>query len=161
MFNITFKNIALLNTPISLRKEKNLVWLDVLVKLINDLKSVLLGFREDQLFFLAHNSQVIYLEHILNAKFNNGGSEIYIEDGNDKTKTYIFNKSEGAAITYYYNKSELKPQKYLYNRIEQTPLVAFIVKVPSILIFDEDEMSTLIKRLKLAGKEFTIKTYIL
>lgn len=162
MFNFNYLNTLILQLPVKLRQTKFIAWIEVLTKLVADMLNNFKTYRTIKLFFLQHNSQVMYLEHILNDRFNNAGTEIYIEGGSDQVKKYLYNKSEVKTPLYIYNKAEVGyTPTYIYNKKEQIPAVGFIIWVPDTLIFDENEMRALVNRLKLAGKMYTIKYYTL
>jgi len=169
MFNFKLSNISILNIPISLRQNKNIAWIKVWSSGFKRLEGIFINYRSKTLFYLAHNGQVIYLEHILNNRFNPDqnsadpdyeGNGIYIEDGLSNSETYIFNTSENGANTFLHNSSEGQfDEVYLYNSIEMQPLVGFIIWVPDTFVIDENELKALVNGLKLAGKLYTIKYY--
>jgi len=169
MFNSNFYNVFLKLLPLNLRKEKVIAWVKVFVSQIKEMKDSFALYRSEKLFFLAHNSQVIYLEHILNNRFNPNGNDqdpdyegngIYISDGQEFDETYINNTSELADDTYIYNSSESGfDEVYIYNRSESLEFVGFVVNVPDTFNVNENELKALVARLKLAGKQFEIKYY--
>ncbi|MFK5855368.1 MAG: hypothetical protein QM503_04490 [Bacteroidota bacterium] len=168
MFNSNFYSIFLKLLPLNLRKENVIAWMKVFISLIKHMKDSFVSYRTEKLFFIAHNSQVIYLEHILNHRFNPDknlndanyeGNGIYISDGDDPPRVYLYNKAELKPKKYWYNKAESKPKQYLYNKSEYSVWAGFVVHVPATFNADENEIKALVIRLKLAGKNFTIKTY--
>jgi len=168
MFNFNFYKAIISLLPFSLRQPKTIAWLKVFVALIKKMKDDLLTYRNESLFFLAHNSQVIYLEHILNAKFNPDGNlndgnyvgnGIYISDPEVPEAVVIYNKSEVQAAPVIYNKSEGQTAPILYNKSESGSLAGFIVNVPISFNADLNKLRALVNSLKLAGKPVKINTY--
>jgi len=169
MFNSNLYNISILLLPLNLRKEKVIAWLKVYVSLIKIMMDNFAIYREEKLFFIAHNSQVIYLEHILNHRFNPNqntqdpnyvGNGIYIDDGQSSDEVYIYNTSEAASDTFLHNSSETSfTEVYLYNASQTQSYVGFIINVPNSFNVNENELKALVNRLKLAGKLYTIKYY--
>lgn len=168
MFNSNLFNTSILLLPLELRKEKAIAWVKVYMHLIKDMMTSFTSYRTAQLFLIAHNSQVISLEHILNNRFNPDknlydgnyeGNGIYITDSDDPNTVYLYNKSEGKDKRYLYNKSESMPKLYLYNKSERSIWAGFIIMIPAAFNASENEIKALVIRLKLAGKNFTIKTY--
>jgi len=172
MFSFNFINAIKLLVPPRIRSTKLLLWVQAFIQVIDDLFTSVKSFRSDELFMLQHNSQVMYLEHILNDRFNPyftdppqaslDGDEIYIDDGDDKNATIIYNKSESRTPPYIYNKSESGYDPvYIYNKGELSPLVGFIIWVPDTFTYDENEMKALVNKLKLAGSQYRIIEYTL
>lgn len=168
MFNANLYNVFLRLIPLALRKPKLIAWLKVFVSQVKLLKDFFVDFREQKLFFLAHNSQVIYLEHILNHYFNPEGTSndpdyegngIYITDGQYQDNTYLFHTNEQSNETYLYHTSEQGEETYIYHNTEQGVMTGFIVWVPTDFSIDENEVKSIINRFKLAGKLYNIKYY--
>lgn len=169
MFNGNIYNMSILLLPLELRVEKVIAWVKVHVSLIKEMKDSFAAYRIVKLFFIAHNSQIIYLEHILNHRFNPDqntqdpdyvGNGIYIEDGQASDEVYIYNTSEEASDTYLHNSSEAPfTEVYLYNSSQTQSYVGFIINVPTNFNVNENELKALVNRLKLAGKIYTIKYY--
>lgn len=167
MFSFNFLNMLILQLPVKLRQVTNIAWIEVLTKLVGNLSDDFKTYRINKLFFLQHNSQVIYLEHILNSRFNEGGTEIYIEDAPSPDIISLYNKSEATDPFYLYNKDEgVSPPDvetiYFYNRAEYPASGGlFVINIPIALqgIVDENELKALVNRLKLAGKQYSIYYY--
>lgn len=168
MFNSSLKIAVLLLIPPGLRKPRLIAWLSALVSMVEDMRLVFTSYRSSQLYFIAHNSQVIYLEHILNNKFNpDGNSEdpdyegngIYITDGQTADDVFIFNTSEAGDDTFIFNTSEAEDDTFLNNNTQYGPWIGFVVNVPDSFTINENEMKALLNKLKLAGKNYTINYY--
>lgn len=162
MFSVNFKNIVNQNLPPKTGTDTPLTkaWLYSLIQPLIELYAIFSSYRIQALYTLSFTGQVIYLEKLLNDTFNNGGTEIFIEDGSLKIAPFLFNTAEDAEPFFVYNTAETdEPNTYLYNTAEYTGNLDFIVKVPVALVFDENQMKSLINKYKLAGKNYTIQTY--
>ncbi|MDP2723214.1 MAG: hypothetical protein Q8O72_10685 [Bacteroidales bacterium] len=173
MFNTNIYNVSHLLLPIALRKPKTIAWLKIYISQIKLLMDIFVTYREDSLFFLAHDSRVIYLEHILNFRFNPAkntedpnyvGNGIYISDANTSSEVYIYNKSENVDVsdeTFLHNSSGEQPfdEVYVYNTIQTYGYSGFVINVPTVFNINENKLKALVERLKLAGKIYTIKYY--
>jgi hypothetical protein len=168
MFKSDINNTVKLLIPSFLRKPKVIAWLKVLISQVKSLMATFTAYRTDALFLLAHDSQVIYLEHYLNAKFNPKGNAndpnyegngIYISDAQPAAGTYLYNGFEQNPDTYLYNVSENGPDTNLYNSIEFSDRIGFIINVPTYFNIDDAELSDFVKKLRLAGKLVNIQNY--
>lgn len=162
MFSVNFKNIIDQNLPPKTGTDTPITkaWLYSLIQPIIELYAIFSSYRIQALYTLSFTGQVIYLEKLLNDTFNNGGTEIFIEDGILKIAPFLFNTAEDADPFYVFNTAETSEANlYLYNTAEYTGNLDFIVKVPTALVFDDNHMKSLINKYKLAGKNYTIQTY--
>ncbi len=167
MFDFDFDNIAQLLLPGSLRQLKIIAWMKGFISQVKALKATFLIYREDSLFFLAHNSQVGSMEHFLNAKFNPDGTindlnyegnGIYISDHIGMSQVFLYNTSEGGPKTLIYNAWELQ-STLIYNAEEMPERAGFIINIPEVWSINLNELSGWVDKLRLAGKNYTLKTY--
>jgi len=169
MFNTNLHIASILQLPVGLRQAKTIAWAKTLTKLVKDLMAAFTAYRSEKLFLLAHNSQIIYLEHILNFYFNPAlnsedpdyvGNGIYITDAADVDAVYVFNPEEEAEDMYLYGPGdEPYNEVYLYDGTDFEPLVGFIVNVPTAFAVDVNRLKAMINSLRLAGKLYTINQY--
>jgi len=160
MFSVNFKNIIDQNLPPKTGADVPITksWLYSLIQPLIELYAIFSSYRIQALYTLSFTGQVIYLEKLLNDTFNNGGTEIFIEDGG-KIAPFIFNTEENEPDLFIYNTEENEPDLFIYNTEEYPGNVDFIVKVPTALVCDDNHMKSLINKYKLAGKNYTIQTY--
>jgi hypothetical protein len=104
MFNINWIVFVRQLVPVALRKLKTFAWLDVLVSQVKALHATFLTYMVAVNYALAHNSQIISLTKFLNDRFDNVPRRIYIENVNNRSRDYIYNKIEGKQKRYLYNK---------------------------------------------------------
>lgn len=121
-------------------------------------------------YLINHSGQEASLEHYLNDQYGITytipGREadiaarriIWINDGSDQSKTYIYNTEEAKPATYVYNTEEDAEPLYLYNR-EESSAVEFRVMVPSTLSYDTAQLKAYVNKYRPAGNRFTIITY--
>lgn len=159
IFIIDFAKLTTQLLPAKLRRKRFRAWLRVMVAPIVSLHGRLLAFREEVLYELSHNGQVCRLEGLLNDRFDPEERRIYIEDAAKILPLNIFSRAENKPV-YIRSRAEAFP-RYLRKRSELTRGGAFVVKVPTVVVFDGPEMISLINKYKLAGKGYTVKTFTL
>lgn len=149
MYNLNIDKLLILLTPTFLRKPKLVAWLRMLA---TPLHKVLYNFqraRQDDLYNLAHNSQVCYLRKALNDEFDDEKRRIRIEDGKQKQRLYIYPRSA--------NKPLYLGRVFLYQRGDYIDGgVDFIVVLPKDLTYDKYKLEALVNFYKLAGKRWQI-----
>nr|DAO69945.1 MAG TPA: hypothetical protein [Caudoviricetes sp.] len=151
MYNLNIDKLLVLLTPTFLRKPKLVAWLRTLstplYKLLYDFQRA----SQDNLYNLAHNSQVCYLRKALNDEFDDEQRRIRIEDGKQKQRLYIYPRSA--------NKPLYLVKIFLYQRGDYIDGgVDFIVVLPKDLTYDKYKLEALVNFYKLAGKRWTIET---
>jgi hypothetical protein len=147
--------------PPHLRKVKREAWLYSLLKPLEQAHEDFLLFRDKINEDLSYNSQTMIFEYLLNKRFNNGGTEIYITNiVNNAPPVFVGYLDEGGHSVFVgyldepgHNISIGYLNEYVDNEFE------FIVNVPASLTFDADEMNAVIRKYKLSGKRFNIVTY--
>lgn len=168
-FNINYKNFVKALFPFFLRQEKNLNFINSIVKALQTINDSLFSFRNEMAFTLAFNSQIIYLEKYLNTVYPNPYSspnDIHIVDGANISYFYVYNYSELQSPVYFRNFSEGGTPVYLRNYSELVSgQYSFSVYVPTYVqtandykgnAFDENLLIKRINQYKLAGKNYNI-----
>lgn len=126
-----------------------IAWFELIVDGIDYIHYQWLQFRGDNLYKLAHNSQICYLRAALNDRFDASLRRIEISSGNAFTRQYIYTDAE--------QKPKWLGTMYLYDDADYEDTgVDFIVKVPSDLVFSIYEMTALVDYYKLASKRYKI-----
>ena len=158
---INFYNYVLKVLPPRLRQPKVS---DLLKAMIAPLQSLNLRFNQlvqNTFYDVSFNGQVVYLEHILNDRYDNGQRRIYIEDGLQlDLPPYLYNKIEQRPL-YLFNKVEQPSTIFLYKKEDYRSEDDFIIYVP-LSIYSaalEQAIKSLVKRYKIAGKRFSIQTF--
>lgn len=148
-FNVNWKKLAVLLTPTFLRGEKMTAWLELIIEGVNQVHYQWLQLRKNNIYSLAHNSQVCYLRAALNDRFDNEQRRIIILDGNKYSRKYIYTDAE--------QKPKFLGIIFIHGDEDyQDTGVDFIVSVPNDIFFSEAEMTSLIDFYKLASKRYKI-----
>ena len=66
LFDVNYDSLSYQLLPVRLRKIKSVAWIRSLISPIKWLYNLFGTSRENHLYFLAHNSQVVYLTAALN-----------------------------------------------------------------------------------------------
>nr|DAJ30014.1 MAG TPA: hypothetical protein [Caudoviricetes sp.] len=153
---LNVQTLAVLLTPTFLRGRRMVAWLRVLTAPLASLHYAFTEKRTQDLYKLAHNGQVCYLEKALNDRFDRQSRRIRIEDGTRYKQEYIYTQAENRPrIVSPENPMILYPRGY-YADIG----VDFIVKVPREIYKTNDyEMKALIDFYRLASKRYKIEPY--
>lgn len=155
-YNIDFKRLATWALPVRKRQNKILALVFGLIIAVMQVFQNLMRWRRQLLYELKITGQVCYLELMLNDRFDSTQRRIYI------TNPVIYNP------TYVYQEAELRPVEvrqesegqpvYLFAEGEVgNTAVDFIVWVPFSIVFDINEMSSLLNKFKMAGKRYKIQ----
>jgi hypothetical protein len=166
IFNIEYKTLVEMLTPTFFRQKRYIKWLRVLIKPLSTQKSVFLKFRTESLYKLSHNSQVIYLEKVLNDAFDNDLRRIYINNAIIIEPIWFYEIEDNKPVLFY----EIADNKPVYFR-EGAELtgdsIDFTVFVPSELqpstttAFENfiNQMRALVDYYKLYSKNYQIQFY--
>lgn len=146
---VNWRRLAILLTPTFLRGKLMTAWLELIVDGIDSIHYDWLQFRSDNLYKLAHNSQICYLRKALNDRFDPSLRRIEISSGNAFTRQYIYTDAE--------QKPKWLGTMYLHGDEDYEDTgVDFIVKVPTDLVFSIYAMTALVDYYKLASKRYKI-----
>ncbi len=166
-FNVDFNTLVWQNLPVRLRGNIQYAWLKCLVAPVKYVNGLFQSNRNNNLYILAHNSQLCFMEAALNDTFDNVGRGIFISDPTYYDPVYLYEALENKPV-YLDLVSEIgthiipPPDPVpLYTEAE-TSLFAdcFIVNVPVAVIFDTDRMKALIDFYRLPGRNrYSIVTY--
>lgn len=165
MFSILFNLLIDRLLPWFLFKPKTKDWLYSLVKPLKELHETFKDYRDNVIYALSFTGQVIYLEHLLNDKFDNSNRGIWIDTLDNFNYQFIFNKIEAAPKRYFFNKSEGQPAQYIFNKSEYQSQNDFIINVPIAVgdvVADATLRSEIIAQVNVyrqAGKRFNIINY--
>ena len=151
MYNLNIDKLLVLLTPTFLRKPKLVAWLRMLATPFHKLLYDFQRASQDNLYNLAHNSQVCYLRKALNDEFDDEQRRIRIEDGKQQQRLYIYPRSANKPL--YLGKNFLSQRgDYIDGGVD------FIVVLPKDLTYDKYKLEALVNFYKLAGKRWTIET---
>lgn len=157
IFTINYDMLRVQLLPVRLRQERMKAWLRACTYPVVYLYQLFMAWRGNNLYYLAHNSQVVYLEAVLNDTFDNLLRRISIVDGPFKDPLYAYHIPEAKEI-WLGLVSEAGTATYpvpqtLYTEEETTSMGnAFVVRVPVAVSFDANRMKALINSYRIAGK---------
>lgn len=152
IYNVDFDKLVTMLLPTFKRKSKIIKFLKSLTKPIIELQQIFTRFRLDTLYKINHNGQVVYLQKVLNDRFDKTARRIYITDGLFNDPTYVF--------PYQDDKDVYLNIQYIFNGLELAfKDVDFVVVLPSDINLSVEEdirMKSLINYYKLASKTYKI-----
>lgn len=158
MIVIDFIFLTSILLPPLLRRAELMLYLQAILKPLKQLHDVFQEFYRSKRYELAFNGQVIYLEHLLNDKFNPAGTpKIYIADATISEPFYLYNELEAADPVYLWNVSENEDPVYLFNEAEYG--TGFIIYVPMGVVSNWNEFRYWVDKYKLKSKVYTIIEY--
>lgn len=150
LFNVDFNAYTRAMLPFLMRKPKTLAFLSVLMSPIKSLYNLFKKNRDQNLYFLDHNAQVVRMEAVLNDRWDEGLRRITITDGTAKEALIIYREDETKPAVYLFTDAENNPVA-LYQDSELDEGDDFVVNVPIDIVFDEDEMKALVNKYRLTS----------
>lgn len=165
LYDIDYDRLLWQLLPVRLRKSVTFSWLKCLIKPVKWLYDLFTTNRVYDLYVLAHNSQVAYMEAALNDTFDPAGRGIYIADGavEDPLSVYLVpeDKPLWLGLISEIGSTTYPDPEVLYTGGETTLLgISFIVMVPVVVAFDMARMKALVDFYRLAGRNrYAIMTY--
>lgn len=156
IFDINYPKLTRLLMPPRLRKAIHVSWLNALTYPVNTLYQQFRRNRDANLYRLAITPQVVYMEKLLNDRYDLADRRIRIVDAVTNEVTWIYQEEESKP-KFVYTETEAQPI-YLFTEAEiGSEPVDFYVMVPAAITFNENEMSALIDTYKLAGMAYKIQ----
>lgn len=156
IYDIDYRKLVRWMTPHALRQAAMLSWVYGITSAVVTVYQLFLRYRTAKLYQLSITPQVCYLEKMLNDRFDNTERRIYIDDGITYDPPYLYLDSEEKPIWLY---TSGEPVLFIYTDGETvgTSSDDFVVYVPGVLSFNNDEMKALLNAYKLAGKRYKIQ----
>lgn len=129
IYNIDWDYFILDNVPIEQQKPITLKWLNIILKPIARLHIEFLAFRNQALYKVNHNSQICYLQAVLNDSFDNTQRRIIIRNAILREPLWFYEPEENKPVVFY----EPEDNKPVYFR-EESEFIGdgadFLVLVP-------------------------------
>jgi hypothetical protein len=165
-YDIDYNKLVPQLMPVTERTGFNTGWLKALVSPVVYLYNQFIVYRKAVLYNLAHNSQVPYMEAVLNDTFDAVDRGIYISDPMFVDPVYVYRANELKPVwlglvseegtTPYPDPVPL----YMVSECYGLGGVQFQVNVPWALVYDTDRMKAVINAFRLASKSnYKIVTY--
>lgn len=156
IFDIDYHKLIRLMMPPRLRKVLHISWLQAITYPVNILYQQFRRNRDANLYRLSITPQVVYMEKLLNDRYDLADRGIRIVDAVSNEVTLIYQEEESKP-KFLYTETEAQPI-YLFTEAEiGNEPVDFYVLVPAPITFNENEMSALIDTYKLAGMAYKIQ----
>lgn len=155
-YNINFDRLAIWLTSKPLRKQKLIIIIKALLGGHTAVLNSFLNYRDAKIYQLLITPQVVYLEKMLNDRYDSIQRRIYIDDAVWHLPWFLYQEEEEKPA-YLFTEAEYSPV-YLYTDGEAgEALNDFVVFVPLDVIFSQDEMRSLLDAYKLFGTKYTIQ----
>ena len=160
IYDIDFKNLVNWLVPEVLHKPRLMALVSALVTPVVFLHNQFKTNRDNNLYKLLITPQVCYMEMALNDKYDKDDRRIKIVRPKTYEAMFVFQKIENKPA-YLYRKSETTaPHSWLYKKGEASDnQYDFIVKVPSTITFDMDEIMAVVDGYMLPDKFYTINIF--
>ena len=163
VYNINWRKFIIENLEVDLRRVKTVKWLEVLFKPIIWLHIEFLAFRTQALYKVNHNSQICYLQAVLNDSFDNVQRRIIIRNATLREPLWFYEPEENKPVVFY----EPEDNKPVYFR-EEIEFIGdgadFLVLVPIDLkpTNTQEENALLIKmKAQIDYYKLFVKNYII
>lgn len=148
---------------IELRKPAIKAFLNALLKPIQSSHTDFLTYRKNVLYRLKHNSQIVYMEAVLNDAFDNTFRRIRIQNVAFRDPMFFYEPEENREV-YFYNPEDMMPKFFYELEDFEGDGYDFVVCVPPVLrpnnLQDENalliKMQGLIDYYKLYSKNYQI-----
>lgn len=157
MYQIDWNKLIEHTLPYLLRKVKQVAWLYTLIKPVRWLHDEFLAYRTQTRIDLLYTSQVIYLEKLLNDRFDETQRRIYIDDV-ERTTVYIGRNSDPDPL--YVGKKDELPYVYVGRSEDYESEHDYRINVPDALPVNEVLIRALVDRYNQAGKAYYIRYYV-
>ena len=168
-FNIDYDSLVPQLAPVKLRQPIMMSWLKVLVSPVKWLYNLFMANRKSNLYLLAHDGQVCFLESVLNDAFDPVSRGIYITDGPFKDPLFLYLNTEVKPLWLGLISEEggttYPDPEVLYTDLETYALgVCFIIHVPTLVTtgpgYDVVRLKALTDVYRLPGRNnYTVVTY--
>lgn len=159
-YRIDYSKLIRLLLPVRLRKLATIAFIRALTLPVSSLHASFMAYRNDANYKINHNSQVCYLQAVLNDNFDFVQRRIYITDSEilDWTR-FLWKESEDKPIMLYEDSYFMLNSENFIG----ADSIDFVVFVPSdlgLVLDDYNRMNAFLRYYKLAGKRYIIQEYV-
>lgn len=113
-------------------------------------------FKKDADYRVMHNSQICYLQKMLNYKFDNSLRRIKVQNIPPRIPLWVYYPEDNKP-KYIYNEEDEKPL-YMYNAGDYFNEFDFEIIIPVVLLALEEQMRANVNYYKLYSKNYKITT---
>ena len=168
VFDVDFDVLVKQLLPVRLRKVKTIAWLKCLVLPVKWLFGLFKIFRSGNLYTLAHDGQICYLEAALNDMFDPILRRVFISDGIYVDPVFVYLVPELKPV-FIDLASEVGTgiipnpdpvRMYLDAEVDGgVGSYTFVVNVPISVTFDMARLRALVDQYRLPGRKYNVVTY--
>ena len=159
IFNIDFRILIQLILPLRKRKPLRRAWLYALISQVVYLYNLFSTRRTERLYNLAHNTQVVYMQSLLNDRFDNTLRRIFISDTPNISPKFTFTVPEQKYL-HLFTAAENNNQTLFTNAEIAHAGNGFIVNIPASLHIDYALLTALIDAFRLPSKNnYSFQTF--
>lgn len=156
-FEIEYKTLINQLVRAKWRKPKRVAGLTALIIPIITLYNSFISYLLSKLYELSRTSQVVYIEAVLNDRWDNDFRRIEVVDYASQEAQSIYRKPEDKTPLYIYRKPEAIT-RYVYRNVEVNAIsYDFVIKIPVSIVYDTEELKALVNKYKLFGKAYIIQ----
>lgn len=157
-YKVGFKKLVELVMHPALVNLVNLTFMDVLFAPIIALYKRFTRQRKDNEYYLSKTAQLVHIEAVLNDRWDIALRRIVVENYKGLVSPFVYLELEGKEAPLVYTEAEGQPAPYIYTNDELAEITPdFIIKVPSVVVFDQAEMIALVYEYCLPDKAFIIE----
>lgn len=153
VFDINYDVLLKLLVPKVIRQPVLIRWLQSLTAPVRHLYDRFTKYRISTAYYLSHNSQVVYLQAVLNDRYDPGLRRVRVTDGPFIDPQFIYKKVENKPL-YLYKNSENQPRHIHTNgeTVNAPGSIDFFIEMPSFITYDEKELKALVDKYRSRGK---------
>lgn len=156
IFSIDYTKLVRFLIPVLLRQRQHVAWLQAVSYPVNYLYQLFLRNRDANIYRLNITPQVVFLEKLLNDRYDISNRRIRITDALVYSSLYLYQEEENKPV-FFYAEAESAPAFVFTEEEVGLQTVDFYVLVPSVITFNENELRALLDAYKLAGKTYKIQ----
>jgi hypothetical protein len=157
-YRVDFARLAWLLLPGLLRRPRQVAWLQWLTTPVRSLYARFVAYEAGVRRELSYNSQVLLFESALNDRFDPAVRRIYLTNSDVELQPVYLNfVAEQQPNPVLHFEPEGQPPVYLYRWVEFGGVADFIVTAPAVLSGRAGQLHALIRRLKLANKNYLLR----
>ncbi len=158
IYKVGFKKLGELLIHPLLHNAPNLAFLNVLLAPVIWLYKKFTAWRKANEYYLDKTPQLVHIEAVLNDRWDVGLRRIVVENYKGLASPVIYLEPENKTAPVIYTEAEGEPAPFIYTGEELKAITPdFIIKVPSFIVFDQDEMIALVYNYCLPDKAFIIQ----
>lgn len=146
IYNIDWKKLVNNTLIISIRNQSNVAFIYSFIKPLELIHNQFKEFRSKSLYKVRHNSQIVYMEAVLNDEFDNDLRRIRIVNNEFDNILYLYEPLERREV-FIYEPEDNKPV-YLAEAYLNEEGVDFIVYVPPDLQPVEAELNAYLTKMR-------------